>query len=106
MIAREWKCRCPHRHRDGFLEYLDQTGVSETSSLEGFQGFQILERDTGDIVEIVLVTYWNSLEDVKRFAGEIISEARLYPEDYKYEIEPDLEVKHYRVLESSFKGMV
>ncbi|MBA4357672.1 MAG: antibiotic biosynthesis monooxygenase, partial [Desulfovibrio sp.] len=27
MIAREWKCLCPRRHREGYLKHLELTGV-------------------------------------------------------------------------------
>lgn len=98
MIAREWRCLCPSRHRDDFLEHLDATGVRECQSTPGFQGFQILERTLGPRVEITLVTYWRAAADIVAFAGEDISKARLYPDDEAYEIVPDHEVRHYAVL--------
>lgn len=99
MIAREWKCVCPARHRDGFLAYLYETGVKETSATPGFQGAQILERAFESGVEMSLVTYWDCLDSIEAFAGEDISVAKLYPEDAKYDIIPDTEVKHYRVVD-------
>lgn len=98
MIAREWRCRCPCRHRNGFLEHLDATGVRECQALPGFRGFQILEREMGAEVEITLVTYWRAADDIAAFAGKDISKARLYPDDEAYEIVPDHEVRHYTVL--------
>ncbi|MBI4803875.1 MAG: antibiotic biosynthesis monooxygenase [Desulfovibrio sp.] len=98
MIAREWRCHCPIRHRIGFLEHLDATGVSECRSLPGFLGYQILERDLGPELEITLVTYWRSVEDIVAFAGQDITRARLYPDDAHFEITPDQEVRHYSVL--------
>lgn len=98
MIAREWKCRCPRRHREGFLAYLDQTGVKDTRAMPGFQEAQILQRELDDQVEITFVTYWDSLESIKSFAGEDIETARLYPEDSEYELDPDTRVIHYEVV--------
>lgn len=102
MIAREWKCRCPKRHRDGFLRHLYATGVAETSALPGFVGYQILEREHGDAVEMTLVTYWGALEDVTAFAGEDIGRAVLYPGDERYEIVPETEVRHWRIIDAAW----
>lgn len=102
MIAREWRCRCPNTHRDDFLEHLRATGVHDTAVTPGFQGEQILERDLGTMVEITLISYWSRLEDISAFAGSDISQAKLYPGDEVFEIEPDLQVRHYDVLEQHF----
>ncbi|OLN31287.1 hypothetical protein DVDV_0075 [Desulfovibrio sp. DV] len=98
MIAREWKCLCPGKHRDGFLKHLYATGVAETSVLPGFCGYQILERELEGEIEVTLVTYWTSLEDVQAFAGEDIGRAVLYPGDDVYEIVPETVVRHYEVV--------
>ena len=102
MIAREWKCCCPKRHAQGFLDYLDQTGVKDTSATPGCLGGQVMTRELGGWVEIVLVTYWIDYESIKSYAGEDIHVARLYPEDAKYELEPDRHVTHYEVTSAMF----
>ena len=102
MFAREWKARCPEEEKDRFIEYLYQTGVKDTSSTSGFKGAQIFTRSLNERVEITLLTYWDSLESVKLFAGENISKAKLYPDDLKYELEPDNHVRHYEVIENKW----
>lgn len=100
MIAREWKATCPKEHEDGFIEYLYETGIKDTSDTKGFVGAQILKRDLGNSTEITFLTYWEDIECIKAFAGEDISVARLYPEDEKYKLKPELHVKHYEVHEN------
>lgn len=100
MIAREWKCLCPAKHRDGFLKHLQATGVAETSVLPGFCGYEIRERVCDGEVEVTLVTYWTSLADIKAFAGEDIGRAVLYPGDEVYEIVPETVVRHYAVVDA------
>lgn len=104
MIARMWKCLCPKRNLEGFLEHLRRTGVAETSATLGFRGDQILSREAGEDVEITLITYWESLAVIQAFAGEDINRARLYAGDDMYAIVPDREVMHYEVLEQGFPG--
>lgn len=102
MIAREWKSRCPKKYEEGFISYLYETGIKETSETQGFKGIQILNRDIGEDVEIILITYWENIECIKAFAGEDINMAKLYPEDEQYELEPDIHVTHYAVRENSW----
>ncbi|HBC3497149.1 TPA: antibiotic biosynthesis monooxygenase [Vibrio parahaemolyticus] len=100
MIAREWKATCPKEHEEGFIVYLYETGIKDTSATKGFLGAQILNRDLGYDAEITLLTYWEDLDCIKSFAGEDISIAKLYPEDEKYKLNPDLHVSHYEVREN------
>ncbi|MCP4161537.1 MAG: antibiotic biosynthesis monooxygenase [Deltaproteobacteria bacterium] len=105
MIAREWKARCLHNQKEGFIKYLFQTGVKDTSSTKGFKDAQILSRDLKDKVEITLITYWDCLESIKAYAGDDIEVARLYPEDFIYELEPDDFVIHYEVIKANASEM-
>ncbi|MBK1851995.1 antibiotic biosynthesis monooxygenase [Marinobacter sp. 1-4A] len=99
MIAREWKCRVPEAHNKGFTDYLYETGIKDSYATPGFLGAQIFRRSLTDKIELTLITYWDNLESIKAFAGDDISQARLYPEDGAYELEPDLSVQHYEVIE-------
>jgi heme-degrading monooxygenase HmoA len=100
MFAREWIARCPRHQKEMFIEYLYQTGVKDTSATSGFRGTQIFTRDLNNKSEIKLITYWDSLDSIKAFAGDDITVARLYPEDCQYELEPDDFVTHYEVVEN------
>ncbi|MBB3061018.1 antibiotic biosynthesis monooxygenase [Microbulbifer rhizosphaerae] len=105
MYAREWKCRVPQKHREGFTRYLYQTGIKDSSSLPGYRGAQVFCRTLDGEAEITLITYLGSLNAIKAFAGEAIDRARLYPEDDSYELEPDLSVQHYEVVEHRFEPL-
>ncbi|PFG52668.1 hypothetical protein ATG98_1729 [Marinobacter sp. LV10R520-4] len=102
MIAREWKCRVPECHSAGFTAYLYESGIKDASSTPGFRGAQIFRRTLAHKVELTLITYWEKLQSIKAFAGNDISQARLYPEDEVYELEPDFSVQHYEVIEHQF----
>jgi len=104
MIAREWKCRCPLKHLSGFLKYLKKTGIEEASKIKGYVGSEIFLNPLENYMEITLITFWESLNSIIAFAGPDINIARLYPKDEKYEVIPDLDVKHYEVEEISFKN--
>ena len=101
MIVREWRCRCPLEHRDGFLAYLAETGVKDTAALPGCRGAQVLVRDLEDRAEIVLLTFWDSRDAIRAYAGPDIAVAVLYPEDARYGLDPDRHVTHYEVAAST-----
>jgi len=96
MYVREWKCICPLETREGFIDYLHQTGVKDTQEIDQCQGFQILQRELEQQVEITLLTYWHSFSAMKLYAGDNLYKAVLYPQDDRYRIESDLEVKIYQ----------
>lgn len=98
MIAREWKARVPKSKKEGFLEYLNKTGVKETSATPGFKGAQVFVRDIEEQSEVTLITYWENLEVIESFAGKNINRAKLYPEDDEYALDPDNHVSHYEVV--------
>lgn len=104
MIVREWSCRCPRDRREGFLLHLDRTGVRDAESLPGFLGHQILERDAPEGLVITLVTYWESMDAIRAFAGDDPERARLYPGDEAYGIESETVVLHRRVLAARWPG--
>ncbi|WP_239985886.1 antibiotic biosynthesis monooxygenase family protein [Marinobacter salexigens] len=94
----------PETHSEGFTEYLYETGIKDSSATEGFLGAQIFRRSLAGKIELTLITYWDKLESIHAFAGHDISRARLYPEDEVYELEPDLSVQHYEVIEHQFSA--
>lgn len=105
MIAREWRCLCPTRHRAGFLEHLRLTGVREARATPGYLGHLVVERlattcqaGKSGCVELGLITYWKDWEAVRAFAGADPERAVLYPGDERYEIVPDRNVRHDEVL--------
>jgi len=107
MIAREWKCRCPAGHRDGFLKHLYATGVADTTALAGFCGYQILVREleTGE-VEVTLTTYWTSRAAMTAYAGADATVAVLYPGDEAFDIVPETAVRLYEVMGAAFPSQI
>jgi hypothetical protein len=97
MIARIWNGRVPRRHADGFQQHLLATGVASSARLAGHAGAQILRRDCGGHVDFRLITYWQSWDAIRQFAGPDPSAAVLYPGDERYQLVPCLTVEHHLV---------
>jgi hypothetical protein len=48
-------------------------------------------------VEIVTLSFWDSVRAIEAFAGDDIDRAVYYPEDDRYLLERDPRVTHYEV---------
>jgi heme-degrading monooxygenase HmoA len=57
-----------------------------------------LRRDEKDVTHFLLVTYWDSMESVKQFAGEDPEKAKYYPEDDQFLVEKEQSSALYEVF--------
>ena len=64
-------------------------------------GTLVLTRQTRGLTEFVLLSFWDGMESVGRFAGPEPDKAVFYPEDDRFLVERDLEVQHYEVKSDS-----
>jgi len=98
MIARTWHGVTQVSKADEYLDYLKRTGVAEYKKTEGNRGVYVLQRVDGDQAHFLLLTLWESEDAIKRFAGSEIEKAKYYPEDEKFLLELEPNVRHYEVL--------
>jgi heme-degrading monooxygenase HmoA len=97
MIARLWRGAVRTADGDAYARYMLETGVAGYTGTPGNRGVWMLRRDTGDTTEFVMFTLWDSLDAVKRFAGDDYETAVFYPEDDRFLVERDLRSAHYEV---------
>lgn len=86
MIARIWHGITPIDKSDAYLEFLKQRAIPDYESVPGNCG-----------VHFLTLTFWDSLDAIRQFAGEDISKAKYYPEDSDFLLEFEPTVKHYEV---------
>jgi heme-degrading monooxygenase HmoA len=99
MIARTWHGRTRASDADVYLDYLHETGLPDYRETPGNLGAWVLRRVEGDICHFITLTFWESREAIKAFAGEDIEAARYYPEDKKFLLEFEPNVTHYEMFE-------
>lgn len=98
MIARVWHGVTQATVADEYLEYLNATGVPELRATEGNQGVYVLRRTEAENSHFLLISFWDSIESIQRFAGEDVQQARYYPKDRDYLLELEPEVTHYEAF--------
>ena len=97
MIARTWFGRTKAEDYDTYFAYLEESGVAELKRTPGNQGVMVLRRTEGDEAEFGVISFWNSMDDVKAFAGGDPDVARYFPDDERYLLEFTPKLKHYEV---------
>lgn len=102
MIARTWRGWVRRADRDAYVHYIDRTGMVEYAATPGNRGAYMLTRDLDDgRTEVVTVSFWDSMDAVRRFAGPDAERAVFYPEDDRFLVEREDHVTHYEVAAHS-----
>jgi hypothetical protein len=85
MIARIWHGKTRPEKADSYLDYLNKTGMPDYRRTAGNLG--------------AYVTFWDSYDAIKRFAGKNYEKARYYPEDAEFLLEMEPKVQHFEVAQ-------
>ena len=98
MILRTWRGAVRPEDADRYLDHQAGTGVADYLETEGNRGVIVLRRASGGLVEVLNLSLWGSMDDVRRFAGEEPERARFYPGDDDLLAEKDEHADHYEVV--------
>ena len=93
MIARLW--RGTARDPDGYLRHLRRNVIPRLKKISGYREVRVLRRDR----EILVVTFRDSMQPIRAFAGEDVEKAVVEPEARAVLEEFDDVVRHYEVVE-------
>ena len=100
MIARMWHGVVRTDRIREYVDIVERTGMTEYRATPGNRGAQVLTRDLGDgRSEIVTLSWWDSLDSIRAFAGEDVEVAKYYPEDDGFLLERERTVAHFEVSE-------
>lgn len=98
LIARIWRGWVRTEQAAEYVEYILGTGIAEYRQTPGNRGAQMLTRDLGDgRTEVLTLSWWDSRESIKAFAGDDIEAAVFYPEDDRYLVDRETTVSHHEV---------
>lgn len=101
MIVRIWRGSTRPEDAARYAEYVRDTGLDDYAGTAGNLGAYILQRSMGDRVETTALTFWESWDAIRAFAGEEPERAVYYPEDDAYLIDRPEHVEHYEVVHSA-----
>ena len=98
LIARVWHGVTPAAKADAYTAYLERTGMRDRRATPGNRGVYVLRRTQGYETEFTFISLWESLDAIRRFAGDDHEKARYYPEDSDYLLDLEPFVVHYDVV--------
>lgn len=99
MIARIWSGKTAEKDAEAYHRYLLETGIKEYKETKGNLGVIVLRAIKENKAEFRIVSFWESYDAIKNFAGDDPEKAVFYPADEDFLVEKDLVVNHYDVLE-------
>lgn len=100
MIARIWHGKTDAKNFEPYTDFLKEVAIPDYESIPGNKGMTFLRRIEKKEAHFTLVTFWESLESVKKFAGTDYEKAKYYPEDKEFLLEFEEKVVHYEVFAS------
>ena len=89
----------PAAKGDSYLEHMRTFAIPRYRAVPGNLAAYALRRFEGDVMHIDMLTFWESLDSIKAFAGENVEKARYddFDKDYLLEYEPTC--RHYEAFE-------
>ena len=96
-VARIWRGRTLAAKADEYEAYLFASGIKRVRATPGNLGVTVLRRADGDQTEFLVISIWESLDAVKRFAGADYEKAVILDRDREYLVEVEPTVRHYTV---------
>lgn len=98
MIVRIWRGVTAAEKAEQYLEYLLETGVKDYHAVPGNRGVQVLRRTYEGKAEFLLLSFWESFEAIRAFAGDDLERAVYYAKDKEFLLELEPKVTHYELV--------
>jgi heme-degrading monooxygenase HmoA len=95
MVARVWHGRTPAAKAEEYRQYLFDAGIKKIASLPGNRGVQMMSAKTEEEGEFMVISFWDSIEAIKGYAGPNYTQVHDLPRDEEFLIDPERQVRHF-----------
>ena len=99
MISRQWVGVARRAEAEHYVTHLKTETFPKLSQIAGFRNAAILRRNVADGVEFRIVTTWESLDSIRRFAGDNAEVAVVPDAVQAMMITYERTVAHYEIVE-------
>jgi heme-degrading monooxygenase HmoA len=92
VLVRSWSARATPEGAKAYRRHFEDVVQPRLRGVPGHRGATLLRRDDGGDVELRVLTFWESLESIRAFAGRdtraavVADEARTLLKDYDREV--------------------
>jgi heme-degrading monooxygenase HmoA len=94
-----WKARSTAKRAAAYIEHVTKKVFPKVRAIEGHRGEYLLRREVEDGVELLVLTLWDSMEAIRRFAGPEPNKAVVEPEGRAVLTSFDECVTHFDVVD-------
>src|SRR5437762_8729562 len=99
MIARVWSGSARVGHARQYVDHLEQHTIPELTGIDGYRGAYVLRHDRPDgLDQFLVVTLWDSLDAIRRFAGADVEAAVVPPGAQAHLAAYEDRAVHYEVM--------
>ena len=98
LILRMWKARSTVEKASHYIQHATTRVFPALEAIDGHRGAYLLQRPVEGEVEIVVLTLWESMEAVRKFAGGEPEKAVVEPEARAVLTSFDQSVTHFEVV--------
>jgi hypothetical protein len=99
MVTRIWHGSTPAAKSDEYLNLMRTVAIPDYRSTLGNMGAYALRRIDDDTAHFLMVTFWESEDAIRAFAGDDISRAKYYDFDKDFLIELEPCSTHYEMYD-------
>jgi len=101
LILRMWRAHTSPEKVGTYVQHATQKVFPALQTIAGHRGAYLLHRAVGGAIEIVVLTLWESMQAVRRFAGTEPDKAVVEPEARAALTDFDESVTHFEVVYSN-----
>jgi heme-degrading monooxygenase HmoA len=98
VIARAWHGKTPREKADEYERYLSGA-ITRFPSIPGNLGYQLMRIDGGpdgaQYTEFQVISYWESSDAIRAYAGDDIRRTHDLPRDREYLVDMEPSVRNY-----------
>lgn len=98
MIARLWSAQTTSAQAPAYADHLRSQVLPSLKKVDGYAGAMLLERPASNAVEIIVITFWQSVDSIRGFAGADPEAAVVADEAASLLTQFDRRVRHYEVM--------
>jgi uncharacterized protein len=104
MIVRMWSGRATPENSGQYIEHATKNVFPALAAIRGHRGAYMLRRAVDGVVEFVVLTLWDSMDAIRKFAGAKPENAVVEPEARAVLIAFDESVTHFEVVQRTGSG--
>jgi heme-degrading monooxygenase HmoA len=98
VIVRAWHATATAEGADAYREHFTRSVLPDLQRIDGYRGAYLLRRDHDRHVELQVLTLWDSLDAIGRFAGANPEHAVVEPGARAVLVTYDSTVTHHTVV--------